>query len=118
MGDESMVSGMSEGGPPGTAGAGVGAEGIMKKLSNYWFIVGSIPLVMFMLVCLPTVFYVKSISEYKNAYYCRSKACDTLAEVTKTAREAKPCDDYFGAVCPAAKAYTIKDIVKKDTILL
>ncbi|KAL3215832.1 hypothetical protein MRX96_033445 [Rhipicephalus microplus] len=37
--------------------------GIMKKLSNYWLIVGSIPLVMFLLVCLPTVFYVKSISD-------------------------------------------------------
>ncbi|XP_054920830.1 uncharacterized protein [Dermacentor andersoni] len=117
MGDESMASGVSTGdtgGPPGAAAAGVGAEGIMKKLSNYWFIVGSIPLVMFLLVCLPTVFYVKSISEYKNAYYCRSKACDALASATKAAREAKPCDDYFSAVCKTAKEFDIEGVLKKE----
>ncbi|XP_070390613.1 uncharacterized protein [Dermacentor albipictus] len=86
----------------------------MKKLSNYWFIVGSIPLVMFLLVCLPTVFYVKSISDYKNAYYCRSKACDALASVTKAAREAKPCDDYFAAVCKTAKEFDVESILKKE----
>ncbi|XP_075539247.1 uncharacterized protein LOC142573931 [Dermacentor variabilis] len=121
MGDESMASGMSSGvstgdtgGPPGAAAGGGAAEGIMKKLSNYWFIVGSIPLVMFLLVCLPTVFYVKSISDYKNAYYCRSKACDALATVTKAAREAKPCDDYFSAVCKAAKEFDIERVFKKE----
>ncbi|XP_049520171.1 uncharacterized protein LOC119446561 isoform X1 [Dermacentor silvarum] len=120
MGDESMASGMSTGdagGPPGAAG-GVGAEGIMKKLTNYWFIVGSIPLVMFLLVCLPTVFYVKSISEYKNAFYCRSKACDALASATKAAREAKPCDDYFTSVCKAATGFDIAGIFKKEKAFL
>lgn len=122
MGDESMASGMSSvsssadpgGAPPAAAGGSPTAEGIMKKLSNYWFIVGSIPLVMFLLVCLPTVFYVKSISEYKNAFYCRSKACDALALVTKAARDAKPCDDYFTSVCKAATAFDAKSVVKKD----
>lgn len=121
MGDESMASGMSSvssaadpGAPPAAAGGSPTAEGIMKKLSNYWFIVGSIPLVMFLLVCLPTVFYVKSISEYKNAFYCRSKACDALALVTKATRDAKPCDDYFTSVCKAATLFDIKNVFKKD----
>lgn len=120
MGDESMASGMSSVSEAAPAGgpAGGAAEGIMKKLSNYWLIVGSVPLVLFLLVCLPTVFYVKSISDYKNAYYCRSKACDTLAAATKGVRDGKPCDDYFGAVCSAAKTFTLKEDMKRDTKLI
>lgn len=117
-----MVSGMSTGdaggGPPGAAGGAASAEGIMKKLTNYWFIVGSIPLVMFLLVCLPTVFYVKSISDYKNAFYCRSKACDALAAATKAVRDAKPCDDFFTSVCKASPQFDIKNVHKKDAKLL
>ncbi|XP_075743896.1 uncharacterized protein LOC119162026 [Rhipicephalus microplus] len=118
MGDESVASGVSSapdpGAPPAAVGAAPTAEGIMKKLSNYWLIVGSIPLVMFLLVCLPTVFYVKSISEYKNAFYCRSKACDALALTTKAVRDAKPCDDYFTSVCKAAPLFDVKNVLKKD----
>lgn len=123
MGDESVASSMSSmstgdaGGPPlGGAGAG-GAEGVMKKLSNYWFIVGSIPMVMFLIVCLPTVFYIHSISSYVNAFYCRSKACDELAKTTKAARDANPCDTYLKGVCAASKD-TLKDVFNRDSKLL
>lgn len=124
MGDESVASSMSgmstgdAGGPPlGGAGAG-GAEGVMKKLSNYWFIVGSIPMVLFLIVCLPTVFYVHSISSYVNAFYCRSKACDNLADTTKAARNGNPCDTYIKSVCAASTKHKLKFVYAKDQDIL
>lgn len=35
---------------------------ITKKLANYWILIGSIPLVLFLLVAIPTVLYVKGVS--------------------------------------------------------
>lgn len=124
MGDESVASSMSgmstgdAGGPPLGGAAAGGAEGVMKKLSNYWFIVGSIPMVMFLIVCLPTVFYVHSISSYVNAFYCRSKACDALAGMTKAARNANPCDTYIKSVCASSDKYKLKAVLSQDTGIL
>lgn len=121
MGDESVVSGLSTedaGGPALGGPQQGGAEGVIKKLSNFWFIIGSIPLVLFLLVCLPTMFYVQSISSYVNAFYCRSKACDNLAEVTKAARDSSPCVNYHDAVCKASTKYSMKGVYQKDATFI
>ncbi|KAL1469513.1 hypothetical protein MTO96_041029, partial [Rhipicephalus appendiculatus] len=70
-------------------GGGAGAaqaEMITKKLANYWCLIGSIPLVLFLLVALPTIFYVKKFSEYVNADYCDTKSCKELYETGKRSR--------------------------------
>lgn len=121
MGDESAMSGMSTGDAGGPALGGAqqgGAEGVIKKLSNYWFIIGSIPLVLFLMVCLPTMFYVQSISTYVNAFYCRSKACDKLAEVTKAVREGGSCDSFYKTVCKASPKHSLKGVLDKDVKFL
>ncbi|CAN8004511.1 unnamed protein product, partial [Ixodes hexagonus] len=122
MGDESMQSGMSgmESAPPGAPGAeGAQAENIIKKLSAYWVIIGAIPFVLFCLVAIPTVLYVRSISTFINAFYCNSKACNSLAEALDKAESAgKPCVDYFDYVCKASGIKLLADRNKEAAMLI
>ncbi|XP_049272476.1 uncharacterized protein LOC125758852 [Rhipicephalus sanguineus] len=116
---ESGVSGMSSVGGadpaapvPGGAGAAQ-AEMITKKLANYWCIIGSIPLVMFLLVALPTIFYVKKFSEYVNADYCDTKSCKELADlIQKMGDTSDACKGFSAHVCKAKTDYFAKTAEK------
>ncbi|KAL3205844.1 hypothetical protein MRX96_040594, partial [Rhipicephalus microplus] len=112
---ESGMSGVDPGAPvgaPGGAGA-VQAEMITKKLANYWCIIGSIPLVLFLLVALPTIFYVKKFSEYVNADYCDTKSCKELADVIlKMGDTSDACKGFSTHVCKAKTDYTTQTLQK------
>lgn len=112
---ESGVSGVSGVDPaPGAAGgAGAQAEMITKKLANYWCIIGSIPLVMFLLVAIPTIFYVKKFSEYVNAEYCDTKSCKDLSDaIAKAGSIDQACANFGTHVCKAKMDF-MNDALKK-----
>ncbi|XP_064471901.1 uncharacterized protein LOC135386103 [Ornithodoros turicata] len=120
MGDESAMSGVSgmsgmEPGPGGAPGAGAPtAEGIVKKMSTYWFLIGAVPLVLFLLVAIPNVLIVHHASSYVNAFYCNTPACAQMAGyIEKAEKGAKPCDDFFAHVCDAVD----KDISMDDALV-
>lgn len=100
--------------PPGApTGAGAQAEMITKKLANYWCVIGSIPLVMFLLVAIPTIFYVKKFSEYVNADYCDTKSCKELADVIlKMGDTSEACKSFSAHVCKAKADYAIETLNK------
>lgn len=110
MGEESYMSGasgMSGMDAPAAAGATGGAmapEMITKKLANYWILIGCIPLLLFLLVAVPTVLYVKSVSDYVNAYYCNTDSCKAEGSRILSLQSGgpKPCDDFYDHVCPSS----------------
>ncbi|KAH6929215.1 hypothetical protein HPB50_024431 [Hyalomma asiaticum] len=116
MAEESMMSTAESGmePPPGApTGAGAQAEMITKKLANYWCIIGSIPLVMFLLVAIPTIFYVKKFSEYVNADYCDTKSCKELADVIlKMGDSSEACKSFSAHVCKAKADYAVETLNK------
>lgn len=95
---ESGVSGYDQGGAG--AGAGAQAEMITKKLANYWCLIGSIPLVLFLLVAIPTIFFVKKFSDYVNAHYCDTKSCKDIADMIQAAGSpSDACSSLAKAAC-------------------
>lgn len=86
---------------------------ITKKLANYWCIIGSIPMILFLLVALPTILYVKKFSEYVNAEYCGTKSCKDLADViAKMGSTEDACTSFSKHVCKAKADYALDTLNK------
>ncbi|XP_065299439.2 uncharacterized protein [Dermacentor albipictus] len=114
MAEESMMSTAESGmEPPPGAPAGAPAEMITKKLANYWCLIGSIPMILFLLVAIPTIFYVKKFSEYVNAEYCDTKSCKDLADTILKMGDAKDaCKSFSAHVCKAKANYAFETLKK------
>ncbi|XP_065299440.1 uncharacterized protein [Dermacentor albipictus] len=115
MAEESAMSTAESGvpPPPGAAGTAIQAEVITKKLANYWCLIGSIPLILFLLVAVPTILYVKKFSEYVNAEYCGTKSCKDLADVIlKMGSTHDACTSFSKHVCKAKADYALETLNK------
>lgn len=86
---------------------------ITKKLANYWCLIGSIPLILFLLVAIPTIFYVKKFSEYVNAEYCDTKSCKDLADIIgKMGDQKDACKSFSAHVCKPKQDYAFDALSK------
>lgn len=110
MTEESMLSTAESGYGPtygydqGQGAGAVQAEMITKKLANYWCLIGSIPLVLFLLVAIPTIFFVKRFSDYVNAYYCDTKSCKEIADaILASGSISDSCGNFSKAACSSKK---------------
>ncbi|XP_049528927.1 uncharacterized protein LOC125947720 [Dermacentor silvarum] len=114
MAEESAMSTAESGiEPPPGAAAGAPAEMITKKLANYWCLIGSIPLILFLLVAIPTIFYVKKFSEYVNAEYCDTKSCKDLADIIgKMGDQKDACKSFSAHVCKPKLDYSFDALSK------